>query len=59
MQDIFHVSHRKINNDRSKIAYRIICYKSFAHEVMAGYTPKTCRAINSLADKNTPYDLWH
>ena len=40
-------------------SYRIICYKSFAHEVMAGYTPKTCRAINSLADKNTPYDLWH
>lgn len=59
MQDIFYVSHRKKNNDRSKIAYRIICNKSFAQEVMAGYTPKTCRAINPLADKNTPYDLWH
>lgn len=59
MQDIFHVSHRKKNNDRSKIAYRIICNKSFAQEVMAGYTPKACHAINPLADKNTPYDLWH
>jgi|GEM_PF-322600 len=52
MQDIFHVSHRGKNSDRSKIAYRIICNKSFAQEVMAGYTLKTCRAINPLADKN-------
>ena len=59
MQDIFHVSHRGKNSDRSKIAYRIICNKSFAQEVMAGYTLKTCRAINPLADKNIPYDLWH
>lgn len=28
------------NSDRSKIAYRIICNKSFAQEVMAGYTLK-------------------
>ena len=59
MQDIFHVSHRGKSSDRSKIAYRIICNKSFAQEVMAGYTLKTCRAINPLADKNIPYDLWH
>lgn len=59
MQDIFHVFHRGKNSDRSKIAYRIICNKSFAQEVMAGYTLKTCRAINPLADKNIPYDLWH
>lgn len=59
MQDIFYVSHREKNNDISKIAYRIICNKSFAQEVMAGYPSKTCRAINPLADKNTPYNLWH
>lgn len=47
------------NSDRSKIAYRIICNKSFAQEIMAGYTQKTCRAIDPFADKNTPYDLWH
>lgn len=49
----------KKNNDKSKIAYRIICNKSFAQEIMAGYTQKTCRAIDPFADKNTPYDLWH
>lgn len=59
MQDIFYVSHREKNNDISKIAYRIICNKSFAQEVMAGYPSKTCRAINPMADKNTPYNLWH
>lgn len=59
MQDIFYVSHRKKINDISKIAYRIICNKSFAQEIMAGYTSKMCRAINPSADKNIPYDLWH
>lgn len=59
MQDIFHVSHRKKEKDISKIAYRIICNQSFAQKIMTGYAPKTCRAINPLADKKTPYDLWH
>lgn len=59
MQDVFFVSHSRKNNDVSKIAYRIVCNKSFAEEVMAGYVSKTCRATNPLADKNSPYDLWH
>lgn len=56
---IFSCIPQEKNNDKSKIAYRIICNKSFAQEIMAGYTQKTCRAIDPFADKNTPYDLWH
>lgn len=59
MQDVFYVSHSKRNNDISKVAYRIICNKLFAQEIMTGYEPKICRAIDPLVDKNTPYDLWH
>lgn len=59
MQDTFYVTHRKKNNDISKITYRIICNKSFAQTIMLENMPQICRAINPLADKNTPYNSWH
>ena len=55
MQDVFYVSHRKINNDRSKIAYRVLCRSSFADELLNNTTVKPCRATNPFADKNLPY----
>ena len=55
MQDVFYVSHRKTNNDRSKIAYRVLCRSSFADELLNNTTVKPCRATNPFADKNLPY----
>ena len=55
MQDVFYISHRKANNDKSKIAYRVLCKSDFADELLKNVPLKPCRATNPLADKNLPY----
>lgn len=57
MQDVFNLSHSRRTNDISKVAYRIICTKSFAQKIMGGDAPRECRATNPNADKYLPYNI--
>ena len=55
MQEIFTVSHSRKINDRTKIAYRVLCCADFADSIMLNVKHNTCRAINSFANKFSPY----
>lgn len=55
MQEIFTVSHSRKTNDRSKIAYKVLCYNNFADLFMQSNKQYTCKAVSSSADKFSPY----
>jgi len=55
MQEIFTVSHSRKENDRTKIAYRVLCWADFADSIMLDVKHDTCKAINSFANKFSPY----
>lgn len=57
MQDVFYISHSRKSEDISKVAYRVICKKSFAQEIMDGNVPRECRVTNPNADKYLPYNI--
>lgn len=55
MQEIFTVSHSKKKSDTTKIAYRILCYAGFADLIMLNIKQNACRAVDSSANKFSPY----
>lgn len=56
MQDTFYVTHRNKSYDISKVAYRVICNRELANELLYDNPPKPCRATNQMADKSVPYN---
>lgn len=56
MQDTFYVTHRKKNNDISKVVYRVVATSELANEIMRHNTIRICRAIDPRSDKNIPYN---
>lgn len=57
MQDVIYVTHSRRPRDISKVAYRIIGKSDFAARIVSKIQHNTCRAINSQADKNAPYNF--
>ena len=55
MQDTFYITHSKKSNDISKVAYRVLCKSEFATALLLNRPRNSCRAINQLADKQSPY----
>ncbi len=55
MQEVFTVSHSRKKDDITKIAYRIICHADFADMIMQNIKQSICKAVNSSADKFSPY----